>query len=328
MKTTNGGTNWLEQTVISSFHFYDIFFANNTTGWVIGEYLGVPHYATIFKTTDGGNSWNETSLGIDESLGGIYFTDIMHGWAVGGDSNNEGIIYYTSDGGANWIPQNIPSIEFLYRVYFVDGSSGWAVGHLGTIIAYDNQVPVELTSFAANVNGNNVMLNWQTATEKNNSGFEIQRARQDENSNWKQIGFIEGNGTTTIPSSYSFNDKNLKSGNYSYKLVQVDFDGTRNVSETVKVEVGSQPTEYSLSQNYPNPFNPTTTIQYSISEAGNVKLSVFNSLGEEVITLVNEIQEAGNHIINFDAGKLTSGVYYYRLEAGEFTSMKKMILLK
>ena len=327
MKTTDGGTNWMEQTVISSFHFYDIFFANSTTGWVIGEYLGVPHYAAIFKTTDGGNSWNETSLGMNESLSGIYFTDTMHGWAVGGDSNNEGIIYYTSDGGNNWTMQNIPSVEFLYRVFFVDGTKGWASGHLGTILAYESLVPVELTSFTANVDEYDVVLNWQTATEKNNSGFEILRSTNNDK-NWDQIGFVKGNGTTTEPKSYSFTDKNLESGIYSYKLVQIDFDGTQNESEIVTVETTSQPTEYFLSQNYPNPFNPSTTIEYSIPESDNVKLEVYSSIGEEVSTLINNYQAAGNHRVNFYAAGLPSGLYFYKLEVGNFSAVKKMIILK
>jgi Secretion system C-terminal sorting domain len=171
-------------------------------------------------------------------------------------------------------------------------------------------------------------LNWQTATEKNNSGFEIQRSHQSENPDWKQIGFVEGHGTTTQEHSYSFTDKNLAKGNYSYKLSQIDFDGTKTDSKIVAVEINSQPTEFSLSQNYPNPFNPSTTIQYSIPESGNVNLTVYNSLGEEVETLVNRFEEAGTYNINFDANGLSSGIYFYELKAGSFIEMKKMILLR
>jgi hypothetical protein len=326
MKTTNGGTNWLQQDVISSFHLYDVYFATGTTGWVIGEYLGVPHYAAIFKTTDGGINWNETSLGIDESLSGIYFTDMTHGWAVGGSPSSGGSIYYTSDGGDNWIQQNIPSVEFLYQVYFFDENHGWASGHLGTIIATDATVPVELTSFKAIADQNNVTLSWSTSTETNNSGFEILRSAQ--NDNWEKIGFVEGQGTSTQENNYSYVDENLVAGNFSYKLVQIDFDGTRTESDVVNVEINSLPTDYSLSQNYPNPFNPSTTIKYSIPSGEFVNLRVFNSIGEEVKTLVNEYKIEGTHEVKFNAADLSSGIYFYKIDVGKFSSIKKMILLK
>ena len=111
-------------------------------------------------------------------------------------------------------------------------------------------------------------------------------------------------------------------------MVQIDFDGTRNESEIVNVEVISQPTEYSLSQNYPNPFNPTTTIEYSIPVSGNVKLIVYNSLGEHVSTLVNDFKESGNYQVDFNATNLSSGIYYYSLKANTFIATKKMLLIK
>jgi hypothetical protein len=190
-----------------------------------------------------------------------------------------------------------------------------------------NPVTVELVSFTAFVSKYDVTLNWRTGTEKNNSGFEILRSAQNDN-NWNQIGFIEGHGTTTEENVYSFVDKNLEPGSYSYKLVQIDFDGTRNESEVVTVEILNQPDEYSISQNYPNPFNPATTIQYSIPENGNVALKIFNALGKEVANLVNEFQQPGIYKVNFNGENLGSGVYYYRLESGRFSQTNKMILLR
>jgi photosystem II stability/assembly factor-like uncharacterized protein len=329
MKTTNGGNNWFEQQNITGFDFTDMCFTNSTTGFVVGEYLGLPHYSVVFNTTDSGNSWNEIPLGTDEVLAGIYFTDELNGWAVGNDygNGNIAIIYRTTDGGNNWVKQNIPTFDALADVYFINDTKGWAVGHLGTILTYDGQVPVELTSFTANVADNNVVLNWQTATEKNNSGFEILRSAQNDDS-WNQLGFVEGHGTTTEENSYSFTDKDLRQGSYSYKLIQIDFDGTQTESEIVNIEVSSQPTEYSLSQNYPNPFNPSTTIEFSIPQSGNVKLVVYNSLGEEVSTLINNYGAAGNHKINFDATGLPSGLYLYKLSTANYSAVKKMIVLK
>jgi photosystem II stability/assembly factor-like uncharacterized protein len=331
MRTTDGGNNWSEPAVISSYHFYDVFFTDSTTGYIIGEYLGVPHYAAIFKTDNGGFDWTETQLGIDESLAGICFTDANHGWVVGGGSGNGGLVYYTSDMGGTWTMQNIPAVDFLYRVFFVDENSGWASGHIGTIIATENQVPVELTSFTVTVANGNAVLNWQTATETNNEGFEIKRSQKSNFKNqkeWEKVGFIEGHGTTTSENSYTYTDKNLEQGSYSYKLVQVDFDGTRNESEAVDVEITAQPNDYKLMQNYPNPFNPTTTINYSIPEKGNVTLEIYNSLGEKVSTLVDGFKQAGSHQVTFDGADLSSGTYFYRIRAGSFVETRKMLLIK
>jgi len=328
MRTSNGGTSWTEQTINASFSFFDVFFTNNNTGYVVGEDLNLPHHSSIFKTTDGGNNWNETSLGMDEVLTGVYFTNDINGWAVGEDygNSNIGIVYHTTDAGSNWVSQNIPSVEALFNVFFVDGTKGWAVGHLGTIIEYESQLPVELASFNATTDEYNVTLAWATSTETNNSGFEILRSVQNEN--WEDIDFIEGHGTTTQENNYSYVDENLGTGSYSYKLVQIDFDGTRNESNAVSVEINFQPAEYILAQNYPNPFNPTTTIEYSIPESGIVKLQVYNSIGKEIKTLVNGFEAAGSHGVEFSSENLASGIYFYKIDAGKFSSIKKMILLK
>ena len=330
MHTSNGGNSWIEMSPVSSYRLYGIYFANSNKGWVSGKYLGVPHVASISKTTDGGITWATQSFGTDEYIQDIYFVDDLNGWAVGGAFGGSGAstILHTTDGGENWSVQPSPTSNALYGVSFSDINNGWAVGFGGTVIGYTNPVPVELTSFNATKNNNDVMLSWQTATETNNSGFKILRSIQNENLEWKQIGFVEGNGTTTSESNYLFTDKNVLQGNYYYKLSQVDFDGTRTESEIVEVEINSQPNEYSLLQNYPNPFNPSTTIKYSIPESGNVSLAIYNSIGEKVETLVNDFKSPGNYEINFNASKLASGIYYYQLRSGVFTQTKKMILMK
>ena len=192
-------------------------------------------------------------------------------------------------------------------------------------------VPVELTSFTATVQRNSVSLNWQTATETNNSGFELQRSEMSNvksQTDWQVIGFVPGFGTTTEPKSYSFIDENLSVGNYQYRLKQIDFDGSFEYSNTVEVEISS-PTEFSLEQNYPNPFNPSTNIQYTISRRQFVTIKIFNSLGEEIETLVNEFQDAGVHSeLYILHSTLPSGVYYYQLNAGGQVLTRKMILMK
>jgi hypothetical protein len=186
-------------------------------------------------------------------------------------------------------------------------------------------VPVELVSFTASIKDDNVNLRWITASEINNSGFEIERSKNK--SDWILRGFIEGNGTTTEQQFYSFIDENLAAGKYQYRLKQIDFDGSFEYSEIVEVEVGV-PDEFSLSQNYPNPFNPETSIEYRIGSIEKVSLKVYDMLGRKVATLVNEIKEPGIYEVKFDAGNLSSGIYYYALEAGNFRDIKKLILLK
>ncbi len=196
---------------------------------------------------------------------------------------------------------------------------------VGYVMRIKNIVPVELASFTADVHNSSVTLNWQTATETNNSGFEIER--KSEQSDWQKLGFAAGSGTTAETRNYSFYDNNLSSGKYFYRLKQLDYDGTFEYSKTIEVEI-SAPAAYSLEQNYPNPFNPTTTIKYSLPEANFVTLAVYNSLGEKVSTLVNQVVEAGNHTLEFNAENLSSGIYFVRMEAGSFISTKKITLMK
>ncbi len=211
-----------------------------------------------------------------------------------------------------------PKAEVLY---------GEGTGETAPIVIIDieGQLPVELKSFAASVVDGFVQLNWSTATETNNRGFEVQR--KVEGSDFVTIGFIQGKGTTTQSQNYSFVDNNVQTGNYQYRLKQMDFDGRSSYSNVV--EVSLNPTEFSLAQNYPNPFNPTTTINFNLAKESNVNLKVFNLLGQEIISLVsNEFLNAGSYSYKFDASSLASGTYIYRLEAGDFVQTKKMTLTK
>jgi hypothetical protein len=199
-----------------------------------------------------------------------------------------------------------------------------SVTYIDNIHFGDNNVPVELVSFTASVVNNQVHLSWNTASEKNNSGFEV--LRSTDSKLFTKIGFVHGNGTSSESKVYTYVDKNV-SGTMYYKLKQIDFDGTYKYSKTV-VASSSKPVEFSLSQNYPNPFNPTTTISYSIPTDNFVSLKVYNVLGNEVATLVNGQITSGAHNINFNASNLASGVYYYTIKTGNFTSTKKLMLLK
>ena len=191
-------------------------------------------------------------------------------------------------------------------------------------------IPVELTSFTASVIGSDVKLLWETASELNNSGFSIERKYS--NTEFMEVGFVPGFGTTTEPKSYSFSDHNLLNGVYSYRLKQIDFDGTFTYSDEVEVEVIA-PASFSLDQNYPNPFNPSTRISFSLAVDSKVSLKIFDVLGQEVASLVNQNLTQGIHTYDFNASGINSGVYFYKIEATgvngtEFTNVKKMILVK
>jgi hypothetical protein len=190
-------------------------------------------------------------------------------------------------------------------------------------------IPVELTSFTASVSDTRVTLNWSTATETNNQGFTVERSNGNE---FAAVGFVNGKGTTTEVQNYSFVDAGVTPGSYSYRLKQVDFDGTFEYSNTIEVEVLA-PKEFALNQNFPNPFNPSTMITFSLAVDAKVSLKVFDILGQEVMTIVNNNLSAGAHEYTFDASNFNSGVYFYRIEATavdgqNFTSVKKMILTK
>jgi hypothetical protein len=190
-------------------------------------------------------------------------------------------------------------------------------------------LPVELTSFSAVVLKDKIKLNWKTETEVNNYGFEVERSTKQDarNGNWEKMGFVNGSGNSNSPKNYSYEDKNVNTGKYSYRLKQIDNDGKYEYSKVVEVYL-NVPGKFELSQNYPNPFNPTTTIRFSILETGNVKLTLFNILGQEIRTLVNESKEAGVHTINFNASELNSGLYLYKLEANGLVQTRKMTLVK
>jgi len=185
-------------------------------------------------------------------------------------------------------------------------------------------LPVELTNFTARLSGGNTILEWSTATELNNLGFEIERSLNQQT--WITIGFVEGRGTTTESQSYLFTDEGI-AGTVYYRLKQIDFDGTYNFSLVIEVNSASV-TTIDLEQNYPNPFNPNTNIKYQVGNDGFVILVVFNSLGEVVVTLVNEFKKAGTYQLTFNGTDLPSGIYIYTLKSGNFIQSKKMILLK
>ena len=227
------------------------------------------------------------------------------------------------------------TIEFTSSNHIPKTISGVQVNSLqATILDVelipDEIIPVEGPICSASVINNTVELIWETFSETNNRGFDIQR--KTNNSNFTTIGFVEGNGTTTGISRYSFIDENIAPGLYLYRLIQYDFNGSFTYLESIEIEVHA-PLEYSLKQNYPNPFNPSTTIRFTIPQEGrgemqNVSLKVFDILGNEIAILVDEEKATGIYEVEFNAVGLPSGIYFYIIHSGNFLSTKKMTLIK
>ncbi|MCA0389640.1 MAG: hypothetical protein LCH52_14210 [Bacteroidetes bacterium] len=238
----------------------------------------------------------------------------------------------------------LPANTVAFQDTTVSGSTGYTyrvkMTSQGSNSDYSNQaqvvtlVPVELSSFTSSFEGTGIKLNWVTASEKNNRGFEIERKL---NGDWQKIAFIEGRGTTTGVSNYAYDD-NLRfiswKGTISYRLKQIDFDGSTAFSPVVAVEVDLTPTEFALFPNYPNPFNPSTVIKYALPSDSKVSLKVYSLNGELLADLVNSNQPAGYHDMVFNAANLSSGVYLYVIDAAplkggnSFRQVKKMVLMK
>jgi photosystem II stability/assembly factor-like uncharacterized protein len=320
--STDRGYHWTKSTVNFPNNISDlanVAFKDANNGVIVGC-----NYGTRGHTTDGGATWAfiESANDYFYSVTNIDSTDI---YIAVGDSLTTHITY---DGGHTW-KRYCPSSSSYFFGADATHDKVWACGSSGMVAIWDNFVslPVELTLFTALTNGSRVTLNWHTATEMNNYGFEVER-RELQNSEWKNIGFIQGAGTSNAPKEYTYTDATCFVGNYVYRLKQINTDGTFKYSQSVEVSIQT-PNQFLLSQNYPNPFNPTTTIEFTLAEDAFTTLKVYDIIGREVVTLVNENLQAGVlHQATLNANKLSSGMYFYRLESGRQTQVKKLILLK
>ena len=218
-------------------------------------------------------------------------------------------------------------IQYFNMPYFLKMSKT-AIGTVATLSEMTDIVPVELLALTATVNNSDIQLLWSTASELNNRGFEIERSVND-NENFVTIGFVDGKGNSTDINYYSFSDNPYLSGvnQLFYRLKQIDFDGTYSYSDILNVSY-DVPVEFVLSQNFPNPFNPSTRISYFVPEESFVSIKVYDFLGREVTTLVNETKSTGSYEFTFDASNLPSGTYFYTMIADNYLATKKMILLK
>jgi len=297
--------------------------------------------------TNGGNGWlrilefNKPSNQINIKTYSPYLDQYET------DANSQFSLSYDMGGGSDAafaeltsviVPNNSDATHYwgnllggnTYEWYITveDAENNVTTGPVWSFIT-DPALPVELSSFTANVKDNNVILNWRTETEVSNYGFEIERSIDKDS--WRKIGFVEGHGNSNSPKNYLFTDKKPVGGStFHYRLKQLDTDGKYSYSDVV--EVNLIPNEYALYQNYPNPFNPGTTIKFSLKQDNWVNISIYSVLGEKVTTLIDKKMEKGFHEITFNALSLASGVYIYKLSAGkngeDYTGIKKMMVIK
>ncbi|MEJ2103519.1 MAG: YCF48-related protein, partial [Ignavibacteriaceae bacterium] len=323
LKSTDGGNSWSPQNSFTVYNLFSLDFVNESTGWVVG--VG----GTILKTTNGGTNWTHQNSPFSEIISAVDFVDSLYGWAATFASGQlETTIIKTTDGGDFWELVTVPMlIPFpVFSVDFIDRNTGWVVGYLEIIYksidggnnwfeqqSYTSETVLYSVSFADENNG------WTVGSD----------GIIDHTSDGGNLWETQSSGTTNILQDVYF--VNPTTG-------WIVGDNGLILKYTTPVSVGekefrSLPDQFTLEQNFPNPFNPSTTIQYSISESGNVKLVVYNSLGEEVAVLKNDFEQAGNYKINFNAKYLSSGIYIYRitvLDKGKilFTESNEMILLK
>ena len=298
----------------------------NGSNWTALEGAGINGLAGTVYTISLSN--NNVYVGGSFSLLGDFSTSASHlakwnGTTWAGVGN--GI-----DGNVYDMEVNTTDQKMYFGGLFTIINSSVVAQKIGIFTDSDNSFPVELTGFNASLKNNDIILTWQTATEINNFGFEIERASVINGlyNNWQTINFINGAGNSNTPKFYVHTDSNLPPGKYAYRLKQFDNDGGFKFSEIVEVTINTFPNYFELTQNFPNPFNPTTKIKYSIPVDGNVTLKVYNSIGQLVKTLINSNHKAGSYTKIFNGKDLCSGVYFYKLEAGNFKDVKKMFLCK
>ena len=242
---------------------------------------------------------------------------------LNGISESNLCLFRSTNLGETWDQKNgtVDTVNNTVTLSGISSFSRWTLGDK------NSPLPVTLKSFSSSVNGRDVRLTWSTSSETNNAGFATERKTAE--SEWTKIGFVKGNGTVSVPSNYSYEDRKLSSGKYQYRLKQVDFNGNSEYFPLDGFAEVEAPAGFDLSRNYPNPFNPSTKIDFQIPVDSKVSLVIYDIIGREVKTLINnEFRKADYYTVEFNAAGISSGVYFYRMRAGDFREARKMIVLK
>jgi photosystem II stability/assembly factor-like uncharacterized protein len=278
----------------------------------------------VFLSTNNGTSWAAVNNGLTTTIGvgALAFsgTNLFAGTDGGG-------VHLSTDNGRSWTAKTGLTNIFVTALA-VSGTNLFAGTDGGVFTALESALPVEFSSMSVEIMASGVNLKWRTETEISNYAFEIERRTvADLSVPWKSIGFIRGSGTSSSPHEYSFVDHDLSPGRYAYRIKQINNDGTFTYHGNLEIEILA-PSTFALKQNYPNPFNPATTICFSLPSRSFVSLKVFDALGREVSILLADELPAGTYTQQWNAAKMSSGIYFYRLQAGSFTETKKLVLLR
>lgn len=282
----------------------------------------------LLRSSDYGETWTPQTGFSGTNMWGVHVQPTDGDVVIAG-CYSCGNTWRSKNGGLTWTIINISSSN--YQISIIDSMNQFAAQGAGFYkLESDYFVPVELSSFTATLVKKEIRLDWTTATELNNQGFDIEQSF--DNQNFSKIGFVPGFGTTSESKSYSYTISDVKTGIQYYRLKQIDFDGSFTYSPAIEAN-GPVPSEFVLNQNHPNPFNPSTKISFTLPVESNVKIKLFNMLGQEVGEIANSYFQSGTHNIDFTAEGLSSGAYIYTLEAvgvngQNFTSTKKLILMK
>lgn len=334
--STNEGVNWTEITSSLGFTGTNIqrVIADPSNADVF--YITRASYSTgqIYKTTNFGSSWTNISGDLPQVPVNDLFIDpanTNHLYA-----GNDFGVYWSSNGGTNWIKLSngmpfVPVLDFSFYShagtrYLRAATHGRGVYELNI----DTPLPVELISFTAEAFEDKVILKWITATETNNFGFEIER--KIDNGEFNKIGFIPGYGNSNSQKEYQYEDKYVN-GFLSYRLKQINNDGTFSYSDIVNTELLAI-TDFKVYQNYPNPFNPITVLKYKLPAESFVKITILNTLGEKVLTLSEDKLNPGIHETIWDASDFSAGVYFANFQISSLDGKNnlnkalKMILSK
>jgi hypothetical protein len=297
---------------------------DDTPGYTTASFI---LYYRVYKTGNASGGWNQVALNtLTDNNGNDYVFSKTNA--------NINILALALSGTGAYTLEVVMSKDQLY----VGGNwntmvpGGQAEAYNSATSGYKatfnfTSLPVELTGFGVRQLGSAISLEWKTATETNNYGFDVERSDKSQRT-WMKIGFVEGHGSTNNPHSYSFTDESA-SGEFAYRLKQIDRDGKFEYSKEVEVTAVAAPTVFALSQNYPNPFNPSTNISFTVPITGRATLKILNILGEEVATLFDDEAQTGKfNKVQFNASGLASGMYFSRLEQNGKVQMTKMTLIK
>ena len=320
-RSTNFGSSWSVFNTGLPANITVNTFLNNNVNLFAGTIVGLYHLS--------GTTWvlDSAGMGMQNIRSLVYSNNNIFAGTTAG-------IYYSGNGGANWSTKNdgfnitpqVFSLALDTSNYLYAGTNGLSVWRRN----YQEALPVEMLYFTYKFSNNNILLEWATSFEINNSGFEIQRKFLNNQiyDSWQTIGFVKGHGNSSTTIKYTFSDNHLTTGTYQYRLKQIDFNGFSQFHNLQSNVIIGTPTSDFLSQNFPNPTNPYTTIEFGISQPQYISLVLYDVTGKEITTLKKGFVDAGYYKIEFDGTKFSSGVYFYRLKTQDYILIRKLLLLK